>query len=374
MKKGIVALFVCLCSALQLCGCGFSNNEYLVIENYVPSTQEQSSEDGKVVVKNYAGLRSALLDMAYAGQSEGSIVFDSSYDGDTTEDMASACWTVRTQDALCAYCVENIAYELNKIVTINEANVYISYSDVTVKAEDISHMSFSSGAENVLKKSMLENSKRVVLLVEHSDYSAEDMAAVITGIYRENPTIVPTEPVANVNMYSGSGSQRLYEISINYGLTADELNERSAQLMAIDAFANLETENMSEAQLAYTACEYLMQNCTLTGLATDNTAYSALVQRSANSEGVAFAYVELCRQLGVECRIVYGQLDWHEHCWNIVKLDGSYYHVDVSAAISQGAEGNFLETDEGFWGLYRWDVASYPKCTGELEYSDLMLD
>ena len=224
MKKGIVALFVCLCSALQLCGCGFSNNEYLVIENYVPSTQEQSSEDGKVVVKNYAGLRSALLDMAYAGQSEGSIVFDSSYDGDTTEDMASACWTVRTQDALCAYCVENIAYELNKIVTINEANVYISYSDVTVKAEDISHMSFSSGAENVLKKSMLENSKRVVLLVEHSDYSAEDMAAVITGIYRENPTIVPTEPVANVNMYSGSGSQRLYEISINYGLTADELN------------------------------------------------------------------------------------------------------------------------------------------------------
>ena len=374
MKKGIVALFVCLCSALQLCGCGFSNNEYLVIENYVPSTQEQSSEDGKVVVKNYAGLRSALLDMAYAGQSEGSIVFDSSYDGDTTEDMASACWTVRTQDALCAYCVENIAYELNKIVTINEANVYISYSDVTVKAEDISHMSFSSGAENVLKKSMLENSKRVVLLVEHSDYSAEDMAAVITGIYRENPTIVPTEPVANVNMYSGSGSQRLYEISINYGLTADELNERSAQLMAIDAFANLDAENMSGAQLAYTACEYLMQNCTLTGLATDNTAYSALVQRSANSEGVAFAYVELCRQLGVECRIVYGQLDWHEHCWNIVKLDGSYYHVDVSAAISQGAEGNFLETDEGFWGLYRWDVASYPKCTGELEYSDLMLD
>jgi len=373
MKKSLAALFLCLCSVLQLSACGFSNNEYLVIEEYVPSVQDQSSEDGKVVVKNYAGLRSALLDMAYAGQSEGSIVFDSVYDGDTTEDMASACWAVRTQDALCAYCVENIAYEINKIVTINEASVYISYSDVTVSPENISHISFASGAEAVLKRSMLENSKRVVLLVGHSDYSAENMGNVITRIYRENPTIVPTEPMTNVNMYSGSGSQRLYEISINYGLTTEELNERSAQLMAIDAFANLEIGNLSNAQLAYAALEYLMKNCSITGSGVDNTAYSALVQGAANSEGIAFAYVELCRQLGVDCRIVYGQQDWHEHCWNIVKLDGSYYHVDVSAAISSGANGYFLESDENFWGMYRWDVASYPKCAGELKYSDLML-
>jgi len=373
MKKSILALFLCLCSVLQLSACGFSENEYLVIEEYVPSVQEQSSEDGKIQVKNYAGLKNALLDMAYAGQSEGSIVFDSAYDGDTTEDMASACWAVRTQDALCAYCVENIAYEINKIVTINEATVYLSYSDVTVSPENIRHMSFSSGAEAVLKKSMLENSKRVVLLVGHSDYSAEDMGNVITRIYRENPTIVPTEPVTNVNMYSGSGSQRLYEISINYGLTSEEINERSAQLAAIDAFSSLDTENLSNAQLSYAALEYLMKNCSVSGGSLDNTAYSALVRGEANSEGVAFAYVELCRQLGVDCRIVYGQLDWREHCWNIVKIDGSYYHVDVSAAISSGPDGYFLEPDEGFWGMYRWDVASYPKCSGELRYSDLML-
>lgn len=373
MKKRLVCLLLCLCFTMQLCGCSASNNEYLVIENYVPTVQEHSSEDGKIVVKNYAGLRNALLELAYSGQTQGSIVFDSAYDGDTTEDMASACWAVRTQDALCAYCVENIAYELNKIVTINEASIYISYSDVTVSPEEIRHMSFSSGAEAVLKRSMAETGKRVVLLVEHSAYSAEDMANVITGIYRENPTIVPIEPMASVNMYSGSGSQRLYEISINYGLTAEELEERSAQLMAIDAFAHLDTESMSDMQLAYAAYDYLVDNCFVSGVSSENTAYSALVQKSANSEGMAFAYVELCRQLGVDCRIVYGQLDWHEHCWNIIKLDGSYYHVDVSAAGANGIEASFLKNDEGFWGLYRWDVASYPKCAGELEYSDLIL-
>lgn len=371
MKKFIMLVFS-LCCAFLLCGCNFYSNEYLVIENYEPSVQEESREDGKILVKNYAALRRALLSMAYEGKTEGSIVFDSAYDGDTTEDMASACWAVRTQDALCAYCVENIAYEINKIVTINEASVYISYSDVTASPGDIRHMSFSSGAESVLKNALTAGNKQVVLLVEHSDYSADDMGGVITDIYRENPTIVPIEPMTGVNMYSGSGSQRLYEISINYGLTEEEINDRSAQLMALDAFHHLNVDELSEVQRAYYACEYLMQNCALSESSLNNTAYSALVQKLANSEGMAFAYVELCRQLNVDCRIVYGQLDWQEHCWNIVKIDGNYYHVDVSAAISGGLEESFLQNDEGFWGLYRWDVASYPKCSEKLGYRDFI--
>ena len=369
MKKTMLLLLAVLCS-FMLSACGRNNNEYLVIEEYLPPAQGPNSQDGKIVVKNYNQLISAILELAYSGTSEGSIVFDSAYDGDTTEDMASACWSVRTQDALCTYCVENIAYELNKIVTINEATVYLSYSDVTEKPENIRHVSFSSGAEAVLKNLIQDKNKRVVLLVEHSDYSPEDMAGVITSIYRENPTIVPTMPVTSVDMYRGSGSQRLYDISINYGLNTDELNERSAQLMALDAFAKLDTANMDEVQRAYAACEYLIANCSNTGSSEQNTAYSALVEQEANSEGIAFAFVELCRQLDLECRIVYGQLDWQEYCWNIVKLDGVYYHADISAAMSNGLEYRFLKNDESFWGLYRWDVASYPKCTGNLDYSE----
>ena len=173
-------------------------------------------------------------------------------------------------------------------------------------------MSFSAAAENILKNAMAEGSKQVVLLVEHSAYSAEDMGGVITDIYRENPTIVPVEPMAGVNMYSGSGTQRLYEISINYGLTEEEINARSAQLMAVDVFAGLDMENLSETQRAY-------------------------------------------------------------HCWNIVKIDGNYYHVDISEAMSGAIEDYFLKNDEGFWGQYRWDVASYPKCTEEMGYIEYLI-
>ena len=157
-------------------------------------------------------------------------------------------------------------------------------------------------------------------------------------------------------------------------MTSDELDARTAQLQAVDAFAELDTSGMSEAELAYAACEYLMEHCAVSVDKSDNTAYAALVGGRANSEGAALAYIVLCRELGVDCRIVYGQEDWIEHCWNIVRIDGSYYHVDITAAIEDGAEAGFLMNDEMAWGHYRWDVSSYPKCSGELRCSDLLFD
>lgn len=372
MYRKLTAMILTAAVCISLCGCsGMYNKEYLSVNEYVPAVQEDYSSKDKINVRTFSGLKQAILRFAYAGESEGRIIFDSSYDGDPLEDMASACWQVRIQDALCAYCVENIAYELAKIVTTNEATVYISYSNFCAGADEILHLPYSFSVEQTLRETLESRDRQLVVLVSSSSYSAEDIEGLLTRVYRENPTVVPREPRASVTMYSGTGSQRLYEININYGLTSEELEQRMAALSAVDAFSSLDTENLSSGQLALAACQYLMDNCQLSESGADNTAYAALVNRQANSEGIAFAYVELCRQLRLECHIVYGQHIWQDHCWNIINIDGSYYHVDASACITEGLEGNFLMNDEGFWGSYRWDVASYPKCTEELRYRDL---
>lgn len=373
MGKKHLALVMAAVVVFSLCGCsGWFNKEYLSVKDYVPPVQENYSSKDKISVRNFTGLRQALLRFAYAGESEGRIVFDASYDGDPLEDLASACWQVRTQDALCAYCVENIAYELTKIVTTNEATVYYSYSNFCESADNIVHLPYSYGVESTLLETLENRDRKLVVLVASSSYTAEDIEGLLTRVYRENPTLVPREPQASVNMYSGTGSQRLYEISINYGLTSEELEQRIAALQAVDAFSGMDMESLSNGQRALAACQYLMEHCQLSAAATDNTAYSALVNHTANSEGLAFAYVDLCRQLKLECSIVYGQYQWQDRCWNIVKIDGSYYHVDVFEAINSGLESSFMVNDENFWGNHRWDVASYPKCTGEQNYSDLL--
>lgn len=373
MGKKLLAFILAVAAALGLCSCsGLYNKEYLSVRDYIPPAQENYSSKDKINVRNFAGLRQALLRFAYAGESEGRIVFDASYDGDPLEDLASACWQVRTQDALCAYCVENIAYELTKIVTTNEATVYYSYSSFCESAEKIVHLPFSYAVESTLLETLANHDRQLVVLVSSSSYSAEDIEVLLTKLYRENPTLVPREPRASVNMYSGTGSQRLYEISINYGLTAEELEQRMAALRAVDAFSGVDLENLSDGERALAACQYLMEHCQLSTASSDNTAYSALVNHMANSEGLAFAYAELCRQLKLDCSIVYGQYQWKDRCWNIVKVEGSCYHVDAYACIDSGLEGSFLLNDESFWGNYRWDVASYPKCTGSMNYKQLL--
>jgi hypothetical protein len=218
--------------------------------------------------------------MAYEGRTEGSIVFDSAYEGDASEDLEKACWAVRTEDALCAYCVENISYEFNKIVTINEADIKISYSKASANPKQIVHLGFSSEAENAILGAMQKGSRTLALLVGRSGFSAEDMAAQVVKAYRDNPTVVPKEPQALVNVFSGDGSQRLYEIQIDYGVTALELARCRKQLELFRPFAALDRPNASEVERAYVALlEGILHDHQVIGIsehASDNAATEIL--------------------------------------------------------------------------------------------------
>ena len=88
---------------------------------------------------------------------------------------------------------------------------------------------------------------------------------------------------------------------------------------------------------------------------------------------MAFAFVHLCTLLGLDCRMVYGQRSWEDYCWNIVNVDGDYYHVDPAVCAAGDLDGGFLVRDELMWEDCRWDVTAYPPCTGELSWYALQV-
>lgn len=59
------------------------------------------------------------------------------------------------------------------------------------------------------------------------------------------------------------------------------------------------------------------------------SAYNALVSKKAVCEGYAKAYSYLLSKLGVRSKII--NSEEVAHCWNMVKLGGSWYHVDVTS-------------------------------------------
>lgn len=78
--------------------------------------------------------------------------------------------------------------------------------------------------------------------------------------------------------------------------------------------------------LIATTCEYDMVYY------NDNqiiyTAYGALINRDAVCEGYTLAYRYLLGKLGIETRYIISRE--MEHAWAMVKLDGKFYHVDIT--------------------------------------------
>ncbi len=59
--------------------------------------------------------------------------------------------------------------------------------------------------------------------------------------------------------------------------------------------------------------------------------YGALVNGTAVCEGYSNAFHYLMREAGVQCILVKGKLNGVSHEWNMVQLDGNYYHMDVTS-------------------------------------------
>ena len=68
----------------------------------------------------------------------------------------------------------------------------------------------------------------------------------------------------------------------------------------------------------------------LTGGAHISDADGVLLNGRALCEGYSKAFAYLCQSVGIETFCVIGRSNNESHMWNIVKLDGEWYHMDVT--------------------------------------------
>ena len=361
LRKFTACVLLIAAAALALCGCtALFDKEYVAVNDYVPPASEDT-ENEKIDVSDFDELRQAVMEMVSEGREDGIIRFAPEYSRDSTEDMKNACWQLRSQDALCAYCVENISYELSSVSDHKEADVRISYVSGR-DAENIVKLRYSAGVEEYIRSAFENGETKLAVLINRSAHTADSMETLAVSVYRDYPGSAPVQPRVNVNIFSGEGSQRLYEININYGMGKDELQHMQQQLAELEPFDDGSMAKLSEPERAYAACRYLMENCRYEADRKYNDIYAALIGGRADSEGLAFAYVDLCSRLSLDCSIVYVQRNWEDCCWNIVKVDGEYYHVDIAGCMESGPELNFLMSDEDIWERYRWVRSSYAQC------------
>ena len=90
-------------------------------------------------------------------------------------------------------------------------------------------------------------------------------------------------------------------------------------------------------------------------------AYSLLCQGIAHSLSFSSVFNAECGTAGLECRMMEGTLNGQTRYWNLLCIDGEYYHVDLMRAVERGeTELTLLTSAELREEGYIWDESSHP--------------
>lgn len=369
MKKAAAATILALAMALSLAGCAsIFDRSYFSSTAYDPPAG-QTHYDGATEVSTYLQLTLAINNLV-SEHGDSLLLHFTNYSGNIEEDMASACREVSTGTALGAYAVDYISYDLDRIVAYYEAEVYVYYKRTAEELESIVSVDTGDGLYDAICSALSEMDTSLVAMVGASDVNEAAVLDYIDEAFFSNPLACVERPDAVVNVYTGSGFQRIVEIHLDYGATAGALSSQRGVI-----------ENSVERLLGSATSEsapYRALQC-LTALTVEcvysedapGTLWSALMTGQSNSEGMALAYKVLCDAAGIDCVIVEGRLDREEHYWCIITVDGASYHVDPSRTREMGYGSTFLVSDAQMWGSYWWDNEDYPECTGPLSYAAL---
>ena len=159
-----------------------------------------------------------------------------------------------------------------------------------------------------------------------------ELMEVLDGFYRQ-PDL----------FYYGYGSYMYYEsdpetaISVTFHyLPYTQAEIREYEEAALAALAEALLPGMSDLQKALALHDWLAVNvsydqATFEGTSVNEdayTAFGALVERTAVCQGYSMAYIALLERCGIEA--AYASSDAMNHGWTLVKLDGNWYHVDVT--------------------------------------------
>lgn len=87
-------------------------------------------------------------------------------------------------------------------------------------------------------------------------------------------------------------------------------------------------DEMSDFEKEIMIIKWLVENCSYQKGEnwSNSTAYSCIVNGKAQCAGYADAFLQTAKACGLEARYVYNKT----HAWNLLKLDGDWYHVDVT--------------------------------------------
>ncbi|MDE6319573.1 MAG: hypothetical protein K2M22_07690, partial [Lachnospiraceae bacterium] len=221
---------------------------------------------------------------------------------------------------------------------------------------------YDNSLEDYLYRQMLKRADRID--ISAYNVSASDVGSLVSGVLNEHPDLY------FVNRMFQYGYGPSYETIADLYMTYSTDYDDAAFKRKAEAALACVTDGMSSDMKAIVLHDYLVINVEydydnyLSGSIPDDSfnAYGALVNGTAVCNGYALAYKYLLNQVGIESYMVTSKS--MNHAWNLVKLDGEYYHVDttwddpVRDMVGRVYHENLFRSDTNFGEHKDWTVTS----------------
>ena len=343
-----------------LCGCSaMLERSYLVVTPH-PEHPATADDSDVLQVSTYQDLVNGILYFVNQGAASG-VIRLTDYTRDVEADLNSACLEVARDAPIGAYAVDFIKYDYTRVVKYYEASITISYRRTLEQIQSVQNVTGSTAIRAELREALLDFASESVLHIAYFNEDEEYIESLIQQAYYDAPAAAFGMPQYTVSLYPETGSERIVEILLTYPDDPDVLRRRSAQLQQQAAQLTESLQGQSSRRAAQSLFDLLRTRVEVAAAAGDgsrSTAYAALMENRADSQGIALAFQLLCQELELESTVVQGTLDGQVHFWNVYTLeDGVYRYVDASR------EAGLLLTDDELSSLgYQWNREETPAC------------
>lgn len=162
------------------------------------------------------------------------------------------------------------------------------------------------------------------------------------------------------------GNKSTATIEARYRETAEQTAQVNEKVKSV--LAEILKPGMNDHEKIKAIHDWVVTNVEYDQSLTYYTAYHAIALGKAVCQGYSLLGYRMLQEAGFDALIAEGSVNTGEHAWNMVKLDGVWYHLDLTWDDPVGATddkiryGYYLKTDDELRRDHSWTL-TYPEAS-----------
>lgn len=219
-----------------------------------------------------------------------------------------------------------------------------------------------SASVNTLEQTIINgiNANKDEIDISSLNIDPQSAVKAFTELKNTDPNLFCVDGKVNCK-FSGSKAKSLV---VSYDVPKNQI---SAERTAIDAqvtkIAALAAKGATDAEKAQIVVDYFKANTQYDYSHQCDSVYDVLVNNKGICVGYAQAYKLIMDKLNIPCEMSISKE--MEHAWNVIKIDGNWYNVDVTYSLNSKGYDYFLKSDNYFKtaGHSNWVNENGVSCT-----------